>query len=241
MADAQNNANIRQHGSGSTATQDQTGKGNKGVITQGNDGTIPGITSANGTYSKNDFASQSQSGSSNEAQILQHRRTGTVNGVETNNSATQEQRGNGNKALVDQEYSNHIAVQKQGGVGAATGDLNRASIVQKGDGGAVGNYASQDQQGNSNVATIEQGAAAGQVGGNSADILRNQATQLQQGNANRGKIEQNSADNFASQSQIGNSNFAQTLQGRANSMDAGWSTVTQQGNNNSSMVNQGRQ
>ncbi|MBF9223265.1 hypothetical protein [Hymenobacter ruricola] len=213
----QNQANIRQHGGGSTATQDQEGIRNIAVIQQGNKSGNLGA----GVLSGNDFASQKQKGNDNTAKILQN----TTRGI-SNNSATQDQNGNGNNALASQEYQDNTSVQKQGGINGTTGNNNQASVIQKG----LGQYANQNQEGNSNLATINQSTVLSAY---------NQGIQLQRGNSNQAAIQQSTSNNFTSQSQIGNNNFAETVQSGNLLRDAAYNVITQQGNNNMATVHQG--
>ncbi|MFD2719439.1 hypothetical protein ACFST9_11985 [Hymenobacter monticola] len=228
----QNIANIRQYGITSAAIQEQGGIRNTAVIQQGS--RVPNGQFGIGTASQHDYASQKQTGNDNMGQIYQN----NTNGI-SDNSATQDQKGNHNNAMATQDFSNHISVQKQGGAAGGTGDYNNASVAQKGQ----SNYASQDQQGSYNKAKITQNAPTTSVLASYFNgVGNNQATQLQVGNNNEGIIDQSTSYNYASQSQtLGNNNYAETLQRGTNGINSAYSTVTQQGSNNTAVVHQGAQ
>ncbi|MGY3088354.1 minor curlin subunit [Hymenobacter sp. UYAg731] len=210
----ENNANIKQYGTGSSAIQDQRGTQNKEAIQQG----------ASGVASSGNFASQIQRSpdptrdtGGNNATIKQNT---TVAGGD--NSATQEQQSSGGKVSASQQGSRNKSVQKQGVYG-----YDNATVTQTGN----DNYAKQDQSpnGGSNIAELTQT-------GN-----RNQAEQTQSGYNNQALVEQTTNDNVASQTQQGGGfNYAETKQGGTAGVDAGYSMTVQTGNNNTAVVHQGQ-
>jgi hypothetical protein len=214
----QNQANIRQHGATSTATQEQEGIRNQAAIQQGRNTGNLGL----GVPSSNDYASQKQIGNDNKARVLQNT---TV--PYSNNSATQEQLGNANNAYASQQGQGHMATQKQAGTGGGTGNDNNASVSQAG----ANQYASQEQLGNGNKASVSQETLLS---------ANNQAIQAQTGDNNRALVNQSTSNNYANQTQTGNGNYAETMQG-GGGLNAGWSTITQQGNGSSAIVRQGAQ
>jgi hypothetical protein len=213
-APVDNQANIQQYGTGSTAIQEQRGVQNAANIQQG----------STGTSSSANYASQKQSSSpgtaptnGNKANILQNT---TSSG--SGNSATQTQSSSGNNALADQQGSNNTSVQNQG-----PADSEQGTVTQSGN----DNYAEQNQRGGSNIAEITQPGS------------NNEAYQNQNGFGSKARIVQNSDGNVAQQTQAnGPNNFAETIQGGNPSFPgASYSNINQNGTMNSALVKQNAQ
>ena len=208
-APVDNQANIRQYGTGSTATQDQRGVQNKALVQQG--------SADHSTTASNNYASQTQRGpqantNGNTANIQQN----TTNSG-SGNSATQTQLSYGSNLASSQQGSDNTSEQTQG----PTGDSDHGTVSQTGN----GNYAKQSQTGSRDRAEISQSGSS------------NQARQDQQGSDGDAKITQSTDGNFAEQLQIGGAsshNYAETTQYGNSS----YSVETQTGSNNTVLVNQ---
>ncbi|MFD2719441.1 hypothetical protein ACFST9_11995 [Hymenobacter monticola] len=212
----QNIANIRQHGATSAALQSQNGTRNVGDIQQGNYGPA--------YHSESNYASQTQTGNDNSANIYQNTNSSAAGTGAGQNSAVQTQTANGNRAYALQEKTNNTLVQTQS---AAS---NNADTRQYG----TDSYAKQEQSGVGNRASILQGDDLGASGSS------NQAIQMQSSGNNDARIVQKTSDSYARQEQsVGSGNFADTYQGGAIGTNASYNMTTQTGSNNTVYVTQG--
>ena len=156
-----NTATIDQIANDSSATQSQTGNNNNATILQ--EGKWP-----DGPVF-NESASQTQNGNNNVAEIKQI--TDSTHGGST---AKQVQNSNGNYARAWQFSWNSTIIQKQ-----SVGNNNELQAYQTGNAG----YIKQVQEGQDNIAAIDEQGGGGWT-------LGNTATQTQIGNWNKSLISQ---------------------------------------------------